>query len=270
MSRYLKLLKFLPGALVHGSRTTKKREFSFSSSYLQKSPERKAPHSKKLELQTEQVKATDRDLVEFLTREILEERRIQGQTEPPISVNDFSILYRGSEVELTKELNNECITVFFNVSKSVQRNGDDEKAPLRSKPKFEVLIRHGQTLLSIYCKFQSTAFESSEDMASHYPYTVPITKQQAVDIASKVYQIHEVSLFEHAWNERAYTIEASMIDMSLYQLLMEMLVEKGIDKKFAIKISDLATLHEHNSYIGFLENLSKFAVGLPQPIKIEE
>lgn len=47
----------------------------------------------------------------------------------------------------------------------------------------------------------------------------------------------------------------------LYDLLMNLLEEKGVSNEFAEKLSDLSTAYEHSSYIGLLEGLSKFTTG---------
>lgn len=46
----------------------------------------------------------------------------------------------------------------------------------------------------------------------------------------------------------------------LYDLLMNLLEEKGISNEFVEKLGELSTSFEHSSYIGLLESLSKFTV----------
>ena len=47
----------------------------------------------------------------------------------------------------------------------------------------------------------------------------------------------------------------------LYDLLMNLLEEKGVSNEFAEKLAELSTAYEHSSYIGLLENVSKFTTG---------
>lgn len=46
----------------------------------------------------------------------------------------------------------------------------------------------------------------------------------------------------------------------LYDLLMNLLEEKGISNEFVQKLSDFSTCYEHSSYIGLLEGISKFTI----------
>ncbi|EDV33848.1 uncharacterized protein Dana_GF19086 [Drosophila ananassae] len=239
----------------HGQKVTRKPLAELKQQEQEQEQDRKDHQSLSLNQNQVEVSPSDRHLVEFLTGEIIEERRVQLQLNAPLLVDDYVAIFRGSEVELVKTTPTERVNIFFNVSKSVPRRVDDTATPVRSVPKFEVLIKRGDALLSIYCHFSRTAFKDGKVVK-------PKPNQKWPDI----FFIQEMSLYEHAWNECSYTIEASLIDDNLYCLIMEMLAEKGITNEFAVKVSDLATAHEHASYIDFLENLSKFAVGLPPPL----
>ncbi len=46
---------------------------------------------------------------------------------------------------------------------------------------------------------------------------------------------------------------------TLYDNLLEVLNERGIGEDFANQLSELSTAHEHNLYIGLLEQLQSFA-----------
>ncbi|XP_064536776.1 conserved regulator of innate immunity protein 3-like [Drosophila montana] len=201
---------------------------------------------------------SQRNLVEFVTGEILEERRVQLQLEPPYMIDDFTGHFSGSKVELIRESPDERINIFFNVSKSVPRRNDEtgDLTPVRSVPKFEVLIRRNDLLLSIFCVFKPCAFDDVE------PESLDQQPQE-----NDVFEIQDLSLYNHGWNDSCFTIDASLIDDNLQTMILEMLEEKGITHEFARKLSDMATAREHALYIEFLENLSKFTVGLPQPIK---
>lgn len=47
----------------------------------------------------------------------------------------------------------------------------------------------------------------------------------------------------------------------LYDLLMNLLEEKGVSNDFVQKLSDFSTAYEHSSYINLLESVSKFTIG---------
>ncbi|KAH8292916.1 hypothetical protein KR044_008661 [Drosophila immigrans] len=207
-----------------------------------------------------------RDLLELITAEIVEERRLQLKLDPPYMIDDFVGHFSGSKVELVKQSPNERINVFFNVSKSVpNRNdnndtcdgdGDCSSPTVRSVPKFEVLIKRNDLMLSIFCVFKSTALEDIEPDA---------TDQQQLE--NEIFEIQDLSLYNNGWNDSCFTVDASLIDDDLHDMIVEMLEEKGITQQFARKLSDLATTREHGLYIEFLENLSKFTIGIPLPLK---
>ncbi|KAH8274856.1 hypothetical protein KR026_012390, partial [Drosophila bipectinata] len=202
-----------------------------------------------------EVTPLERHLVEFLTGEIVEERRLQLKLNAPLLLDDYVAIFRGSEVELVKTTPKERVTIVFNVSKSVPPTVHDESTPMRSVPKFEVLIKRDEILLALHCQFFQTAFKDDTEGE-------PKPNQKYADM----FYIKDVSLYEHDCTDRSYTIEASLFVDDLYDLLMDMLAEVGITNEFVEKVSDLATAHEHASYIEFLENLSKFAVGPPPPL----
>ncbi|KAH8322376.1 hypothetical protein KR074_003683, partial [Drosophila pseudoananassae] len=201
------------------------------------------------------VTALERHMVEFLTGEIIGERRELLKMHAPLMLDGYVAIFHGSEVELMKTTPKEQVTIIFNVSKSVQPSLEDVGSPVRSVPKFEVLIKRDDILLSLLCQFSQTAFKRGK-----------VVKPKPNQKLPSIFSIQEVSMYEDDRTERSYTIEASLFIDELYDLLMQMLAQMGITNEFVVKVSDLATTHEHASYIEFLENLSKFAVGLPPPL----
>ena len=47
---------------------------------------------------------------------------------------------------------------------------------------------------------------------------------------------------------------------NLYDLLMNMLDERGLDEEFAQKLVDFSTNYEHKCYIKFLDGLKDFVI----------
>lgn len=190
---------------------------------------------------------SDKELVEFLTEEILAEKKAQTIKTIPTAVEGFNVNLYGADVELVKQIDGEKIIISFNVNHTVDADdespemGSSEKpdmAEMRSKPTFEVDIIKGNTTLSFTCSFlQGTAQEGEYN---------------------DVFGIDELCIFEGEWNEKVYAVAGDVLDGYLYDLLMNLLEEKGISNEFAEKLSDFSTAYEHSSYIGFLERLSKF------------
>ncbi|XP_033235570.1 complement component 1 Q subcomponent-binding protein, mitochondrial-like [Drosophila pseudoobscura] len=188
-----------------------------------------------------------RNLVCLLATEMIAERLVK---QPFECMNGFEAVFCGSEVKLIKEGVVNPVNIIFNVSKSMERGKDKGigqlSNPFRIMPNFDVRFPYGNTLLSIHCKFLSEAFKDG----------APLLQEHQID----VFEIQAMSLFE---KEDTYTVKANMIDDNLYWAVMDFLADQGITNEFAIKLSDFSTFYEHDQYIRFLENLSKFVVPPP-------
>ena len=60
------------------------------------------------------------------------------------------------------------------------------------------------------------------------------------------------------WNDKTYAVAGDILDGYLYDLFMNMLDERGINKQFVEKISDYCSAYEHSKYISLLEDLQQF------------
>ncbi|KAJ2937988.1 hypothetical protein O0L34_g14442 [Tuta absoluta] len=200
----------------------------------------------------------ERELVEFLTEEIVAERKAQKLKTLPTELDGFIVKTDGAEVELTKQLKDEIVRITFNVNHTVDSDDLDsevgaggagsvpekqEFAEMRSKPQFEVDLVRGGTTLGFTCSFLNEP------------------PPQAADEYNDIFGIDEVTLYEGEWNDKVYAVAGDVLDGYLYDLLMNVLEEKGVSNEFALKLSDLSTAYEHAAYIRLLEALSKFTIG---------
>ncbi|XP_067010688.1 complement component 1 Q subcomponent-binding protein, mitochondrial [Anabrus simplex] len=195
----------------------------------------------------------EKELVEFLSEEIAAERKLQKIKTIPTQVDDFSVRLDGSEVTLTKKAGDEEISINFNVNHTVDAEAEAEINPnmdkpefadMKSKPSFEVDIKRGSQTLSFSCSFTGAQSE-----------------QQSEEGYNDIFGIDEVTLFEGEWTEKTYAVSGDVLDGYLYDLLMNLLEEKGVSNEFVEKLSDLSTAYEHSSYIAMLENVQKFLSG---------
>lgn len=76
-----------------------------------------------------------------------------------------------------------------------------------------------------------------------------------------IFGIDEITMYEGEHSESTYAVAGDVLDGYLYDLLMNVLEEKGISNEFVEKLSVFSTNYEHSAYIGLLESLSKFTVG---------
>lgn len=96
--------------------------------------------------------------MEFLTEEILSERKAQKSKTLPTELDGFKVQLNGAEVTLTKQVESETVRIIFNVNHSVDNDVDPEMdkselGELKSKPAFNVQIISGKTTLSLHCLF---------------------------------------------------------------------------------------------------------------------
>ncbi|XP_018788294.1 PREDICTED: complement component 1 Q subcomponent-binding protein, mitochondrial [Bactrocera latifrons] len=192
----------------------------------------------------------ERELVEFLTEEILAERKAQKIKTIPTIIEGFNVKLDGADVELTKTSDKEKIVINFNVNHTVDTEDEPELDPnaekaetgeMRSKPRFEIDIVKANTTLSFTCSFLEGTPQEGE--------------------YNDIFGIDEICIYQGEWNDKVYAVAGDVLDGYLYDLLMNLLEEKGVSNEFVEKLSDLATAFEHSSYIGFLESLSKFTSG---------
>ncbi|XP_063364508.1 complement component 1 Q subcomponent-binding protein, mitochondrial isoform X1 [Cydia amplana] len=215
----------------------------------------KALHTKEdygRETSTKNRPLGERELVEFLTEEIVAERKAQKLKTLPAEVDGFKVTGTGAEVLLSKALKDEVINVTFNVNHTVDSDdfGEGDAQPekqefseMRSKPQFEVDIVRGDTTLGFTCSFLQDP---------------PTTN---ADEYNDIFGIDEVTLYKGEWNDKVYAVAGDVLDGYLYDLLMNVLEEKGISNDFVQKLSDFSTGYEHAAYINLLEGISKFTIG---------
>lgn len=73
----------------------------------------------------------------------------------------------------------------------------------------------------------------------------------------KVSALHNSSFCHYI----AYSFNKHLLFQCLYDLLMNLLEERGISNEFVEKLSDFSTAYEHSLYIALLENTKKFVSG---------
>ncbi|KAF7273476.1 complement C1q binding protein P32 [Rhynchophorus ferrugineus] len=192
----------------------------------------------------------ERELVEFLTEEILAERKAQKVKTIPTEVDGFKANLNGAEVTLTKKTDAETIKISFNVNHSVDTDAEPEIhenmdkpeiGELKSKPAFKIDLSRGDTTISVLCSF--------------------VSANEQDDGYNDTFGVDEISIYNGEWNENVYSVSGEVLDSYLYDLILNYLEEKGITNEFVEKLSSYSTAYEHSAYIGLLEGLSKFISG---------
>lgn len=193
----------------------------------------------------------DKELAEFLLEEIEAEKKARKAAQPP-TLEGFDVHADGAEVTLTRKFNEETVTVHLNVNHSVDaEDAEDfnatsdkvsEAGEMRSKPNFNVEIEQNGKKLYFSCTFAEGG--TPED--------------QSQDSYNDVFSITEFSIYEGDWKESVYTVSGDIMDGYLYDLLMNMLEERGISNEFADQLVNYCTSYEHGLYIELLEKLKAY------------
>lgn len=151
-------------------------------------------------------------------------------------------------------------------------DGRDTDAVMRSKPNFDVDIVKGDTTLCLSCSFLKNPPVENEYGMCHWIRQVA---KSIIDFCSNlariipnvtfifiltddVFGIEEIIVYKGEIKENHYACAGDVLDGYLYDLLMNVLEEKGVTNEFVYKLSDLSTAYEHSSYVQFLQSLSKF------------
>jgi len=190
-----------------------------------------------------------KNLSTFLTQEIQQENELRSSKTLP-KMTGFDVKTDGPNVTLTKTFQNEKIEVKFNINGSLDNTEpnmdvpeDSGKEPeptqMKSRPPFTVDIARGGKTLSFGCSFLP-AEEGEKD-------------------APEDFQIDEFSIHSGEWNDNVYTADCSVLDGQLYDILLNLLDERGLGEQFANEMAEFSTSFEHSQYISLLEKLKEFS-----------
>ena len=200
----------------------------------------------------------DQELVQFLGQEIELEKKSQTKSLP--SLKDWTVSTDGSNVVFEKKFGSEQITVKTNINHAVDQKsyGSEEQMPedgsaeMVCRPEFAVEIKKGNVTLGINCAFVDP--EDIEDETTANPDLKPEEKQALED----EFQINEFSLFDGEFKENSYAVSGDVMDGSMYDLMMDLLFERGVDQEFARSLVQYTTVYEHSLYVSLLTKLKDF------------
>ena len=193
-----------------------------------------------------------KELTSFLNQEIQLEKEARKHKDLP-KVAGFETKTDGPNVTLTKQHNGEEISVTFNVNGALNNTYDqalDAEKPegqtepeMKARPMFTIDIKKSGQVLSFSCEFLPEEEPAAEGATP----------------AAEDFQINEFAIHSGDWNENVYTADCTVLDGQLYDILLNLLDERGIGEKFANELAEFTTAYEHSQYIGLLEKLKNFS-----------
>lgn len=171
------------------------------------------------------------------------------QANLPAHLGDFTVKGTSAELTLSRSFHDEKITITLNVNHTVDQeddgtaelNQDQTEGVLKSRPSFEVDVVIGSKTLSFTCSFVG-----------------PVDLQGGQEAAEDVFGINELTVYEGEWSEATYCVSGDILDGMMYDLLMNMLEERGITNEFAEQLSTICSEYEHSLYVGLLQRLQDF------------
>jgi len=197
----------------------------------------------------------DKELVEFLKDEIkLENEGAKSAGKLP-KLKGFELTSsEGPNVTLTKKSDNETIVIKLNVNNAVdesiheEEGGQAEKEPkMICKPSFTVEIsKGGDKTLAIQCVFPPEDDIPAAEQGEQYEDLI---------------EIQDFALLEKSqeWTDDVYSLSGGLMDGNLYDLLLKLLEERGIDGELVHQLIEFSTAYEHKKYVSLLEQLQAFA-----------
>ncbi|VVC36168.1 Hypothetical protein CINCED_3A020380 [Cinara cedri] len=168
----------------------------------------------------------EKELQQFLEKEIKTEEQTSDKTKLPTIFEGFKLSADGAEVELVKEISGETIAIKFNINHSVSEEETEgsEKVILRSKPDFEIDITRNGVILGFNCSYVSQFDDTELDESN-----------------DDVFHIDEVTIYKNNFSDNKYALAGDTLDADLYDLMMTFLGEKGVTNEFVESLSDLST-----------------------------
>jgi len=177
----------------------------------------------------------DKELMNFLDSEISSEK----DSLPSISnsLADFSVKTNEAELTLSKRFHNEDITIAININHSTT-GGEPETEQaeeISCQPNFEVDIKVGSKTLSLTCEYV-----------------------EATENESDVFGISELTIYEGEFEDKTYCLSGDIMDPMMYDLLMNMLEERGITNSFAEQLQDYCSAYDQKCYVDLLQKIKNF------------
>ncbi|KAI1287586.1 Complement component 1 Q subcomponent-binding protein, mitochondrial [Halotydeus destructor] len=217
------------------------------------------------------VNVSDKELSDFLSDEIKAEKQMTKLPQHGPGVPGFDVKTNGSNITLSRKINDETVTVKFNVNGTVDTEGPDdetqeaalekggqpETGEMVAKPDFTVEVRKpsGKALV-----FACRLFGNDED---EVPENLKGEEEKGDQFEIESFGIlnkDDIDEFGE-WDDNVYLGDGRIIDGQLYDLLMNYLDERGIGVEFAQHLMQFSTHYEHGQYVNLLENVKHFVEG---------
>ncbi|XP_028400392.1 complement component 1 Q subcomponent-binding protein, mitochondrial-like [Dendronephthya gigantea] len=194
----------------------------------------------------------DQQLLAFLKEELnYENETMKNLEKPKLEIFNQPDDLKNMRFKLTHLINGERIVVSFDVDQTINHEtfDDDEgtnDGQMTSYPSFSIQIikDSGETLL-FNCEYNIDDDSSSDSSGEE---------------DNELFTITNVSLLPHPDADQTgiYHCETENMDYNLYELLIGMLTERGINNEFLVDLLRKSTILEHQQYIQFLEGLQDF------------
>lgn len=198
----------------------------------------------------------DKEISSFLGKEIEYEKSKTASGLPKIK--GFDVETTEGNVTLTKTTGAEKIVIKLSVNGATEALVDDPNAPedepptMVCRPNFDIELHKSDMTLGLQCGFpRDYEEEGVQDAQQGEP--------KSSDKIEDLFEIQEIAFLKGEWSNDTFSIPATTVDAELYDLLMDMLDERGVNDEFISQLVELCTAYEQTQYLAFLNKLKTFS-----------
>ncbi|OWF53894.1 complement component 1 Q subcomponent-binding protein, mitochondrial-like [Mizuhopecten yessoensis] len=188
----------------------------------------------------------DLEFSRFLADEISDEEKTR---KPLPGVLDWKITKENAEVKLEKNVDNESVTITFNVNNAtggdrLMEEGEGEEGEIETDPPFNVEIKKATgKIMYLEC-----ALIPSGDQP----------KGEGEDEVADAFEITSVTMDEGKLEDGSYTMFSETMDGQVYDKLMDLLDNRGVGDELITAMRDYCKTYDHHLYVNLLSKMKEF------------
>lgn len=186
----------------------------------------------------------DQEFSSYLAEEISTEKSTMRAV---ASIPGWNIIKENAEVKLEKNVDNESVTVTFNLNNATGSEqtleGEGVEGEIEADPPFNVEIKK-PTGKIMY--FECTMIPSSEQGGGD------------ADEVADAFEITSVTMDEGKLKEGTFTMFSETMDGQIYDKLMDLLDNRGIGDEMIAAMREFCRTYDHHLYVNLLSKMKEF------------
>ncbi|XP_033748182.1 conserved regulator of innate immunity protein 3-like [Pecten maximus] len=187
----------------------------------------------------------DQDFSSYLAEEISTEKSTMRAV---TSISDWKITKDNAEVKLEKNVDNESVTITFNMNNATGSEqaleGEGLEGEIEADPPFNVEIKK-PTGKIMY--FECTMIPASEQGGD-----------ANMDEVADAFEITSVTMDEGKLKEGTFTMFSETMDGQIYDKLMDLLDNRGVGDEMIAAMREFCRAYDHHLYVNLLCKMKEF------------